>query len=390
MPCKRKATAWGMRDRQFAFVFLVLLGAGALLSCGGVGEAPQPPGSANEILYLINNQTVTTYAVDPASLTATQVEQPVTLIPNSGSMVQFDPAPDDHFVYEVWADGGSIQHLSVFKTDANGVPQIPAIQTLNADSLSEFNMHPSGRFAYMLEVTNVNYQYQAQIRLFSAGKAGGKLKESPHTQGSYGPASIWPVFLYGFSTDGSKLYDTSLEATGSVYRQRAINQSNGTLGVDTQLLSVGNEQEVAIGKVIVDQYQSDSANQGYLDIFPAKPNAAAMIHCGFAMLHFCATAKNVLLHPSGRYLFLTDPGTQQVHVALIDMKGKTISDTGSVISKTSQTPGIAFSPDGSIVYAQLASDDSVHFYQFNVSSGALTESGTPIPTTGGICPALHQ
>jgi hypothetical protein len=384
--------AWGMCNRQFAFVFLALLGAGTWLSCGSGGVPPQLSRPSGEILYLINKRMVTTYAVDPVSLVATEMEQPVTLIAAPGSLVQFDPAPDDHFVYAVWADGQSIQHLSVFRTDGYGVPRVPAIQTLNADSLSQFNMHPSGRFAYMLEVTSGNGQYQAQIRLFHVAKTEGKLKESTEIQGSYGPANYWPVFLYGFSANGGNLYDTSLAATGSVYRQRAINLSSGTLGVDTQLLIVGNEQEVAIGKVIVDQYQSDNSQyQSYLDIFPTTPNVTEpLIHCTFTMLQFCATATNVQLHPSGRYLFLTDPTTGEIHIAAIDLASKQISDTGNSIPKTWQTPGLVFSPDRKIIYAELATDKSVHFYQFDVSSGALAERGTPIPTTGGICPAFYQ
>jgi hypothetical protein len=252
-------------------------------------------------------------------------------------------------------------------------------------------MHPSGRFAYMLQVTNSNLGYQANIRLFRARPPNGILQEDPRTQGTYGPAPFFPAFLYGFSTDGKKLYDSSLTLSGSVYRERSINLRTGTLGTDAELLTVNNEEEVAIGPVIVLQYQSDTnTNQSFLDILPNAPNPRRVfIHCTAAMLSSCATATNVQLDKSGRYLFLTDPVTQSVHVAAIDLAAEKIRDTGGSMPMTSQTPGFAFSPNGTIVYAMLASDNSVHFYHFGRTTGSLTEGGTPLPLASGagICPA---
>ena len=367
---------------------LVLL-CGILLACGGSTNQDLAP-STGEILYVINNGIVTTYAIDSNSLSATMVE-PVSLIAPSASLLQLDPSPRDHFLYSVWSDGQTLQHLSVFSTDTSGTPQVPAVQVLNADSLSQFNMHPSGRFAYMLEVTNVNGGYQANIRLFRAHPPTGLLQEDPRTQGTYGPAPYFPALLYGFSSDGRKLYDSSLTLTGSVYRERAINLRTGTLGADNQLIRVNDEEEVAIGPVIVLQYQSDTkTNQSYLDILPNAPNPRRVfIHCSAAMLSSCATASNVQLDKSGRYLFLTDPVSQAVHVAAIDLVAQRIRDTGSSIPITSQTPGFAFSPRGTIVYALLASDNSVHFYHFDRTTGSLTEGGTPLPLPfgAGICPA---
>lgn len=386
-----------MRVRQFASTFGLLIGGIFLLSCGSSpNDAPPSDAPSNEILYVVSNDTVTTYSVDAKSLAATAVELPVTLIPATASLVQFDPSPDDHFVYAVWSDGQNLQHLSVFQTDSSGVPQLPAIQVLNADYLSQFNMHPSGRFAYMLEVTSSGGGYLAHIRLFHAQPGEGTLKEDPQVQGSYGPASMWPAFLYGFSTDGSKLYDTSTMTTGSVYRERLIDRETGWLGNDTEILSVASREEVVIGRLIVAQYQSDtSVKLSYTDVLPDTRNPQVLVHCTITMLRFCATASNVQLDPSSRYLFFTDPTTQAVHVGIIHAFGRSsrnIRDTGGSMPMTSQTPGFAFNPNGKIVYAMLASDGSVHFYHFGQNSGVLTEGGTPLPVAqgSGICPAQHR
>jgi hypothetical protein len=382
-----------MRIRRFALAFSLLLGGTILLSCGGGRNGFHSVTQSDQILYVISNGAITTYSIDRDSLAATAVEQSVTLIPVTASLVQFDPSPSDHFVYAVWSDGQNLQHLSVFPTDSSGVPQLPAIQVLNAASLSQFNMHPSSRFAYMLEVTSSNDGYLADIRLFHAQPDEGTLKEDPQVQGRYGPAYYWPAFLYGFSTNGSKLYDTSTITMGSVYRERPIDLKTGTLGDDTEILSVGSEEEVVLGKLIVAQYQSDnSKNLSYTDILPDAPNPQPMIHCTLAMLRFCATASNVQLDRSGHYLFFTDPATQAVHVAAINLSGRKITDTKSAMPMTSQTPGFAFSPDEKIVYALASSDGSVHFYHFDQNSGSLSEGGAPLAVApgSGICPAQHH
>jgi hypothetical protein len=380
--------------KQFGLVLSLLLGVSIWLSCGGTNFAAHPASPDGEILYIINKSTISAYSIEPDSLAATLIEQPVPLVPVTASLVQFVPSLDDRFVYSLWSDGQNVQHLSVFQTDASGVPKVPAIQVLNADSLSQFNMHPNGQFAYMLELTSSKNGYEADIRLFNVQADGGMLKENPKVQGTYGPSNIWPAFLYGFSEDGSKLYDTSMVATGAVYRERSINLTNGALGGDKQIFSASGEQDIVIGKVIVDQYRSgSSANENSLNIFPNTSNPSrAIIHCTMAMLSFCATATNVQLDSSGHYLFLTDPATQAVHVASIDLSSGKVRDTGNSIPMTSQTPGFVFSPDGSIVYAMLASDRSVHFYAFDRASGSLSEGGTPLAlaSDSGICPAQHQ
>jgi hypothetical protein len=279
----------------------------------------------------------------------------------------------------------------VFATDPYGVPQLPAIQVLDADSLSQFNMHPNGQFAYMLQVSQINNLYYAKFRLFKV-QSGGILKENTQLQGTYGPAPFWPAQLYGFSPDGSKLYYTSPVPTGSVYKQRVINKTNGTLGADNQLIALNGNEDVAIGPVIAVQYQNDlQSGQAYLDIFPNIPNPKREIHCTAAMLAYCATATNIQLDRSGKFLFLTDPATSAIHVVWMNLINNQIFDTGNSMPMTSQTPGYVFNQTGNIVYA-MQSDGNVHFFHFDPTSGSLTEGGTPlaIPQGSGICPAHYQ
>lgn len=385
-----------MTRKSYLLGFLLPFGICTLLSCGGSNNPTSPAKLSTEILYIVQNGSVTTYSIDPVSLLATPAEQAVTLTSPDASLLQFDPSPHDNFLYAVWSDAHSVQHLSVYETDASGVPQLPATQTLDADALSQFNMHPGGRFAYMLQVTSSNNQYSAKIRLFKVeaanGQLNGKLNEATSFQGAYGPAPFWPAILYGFSPDARKLYIYSRGTTGSAYLQRAINPNDGTLGVSNQLITLNGNQDVAIGAVIAVLHpNSVTPNEGYVDIFPNNPNPKRAIHCTTAMLTFCGSTSYIKLDRSGKYLFLTDPASGAIHITQINTTTHKIIDTGNSLPMTSQIPGFVFNHDGSILYV-METDGNLHLFHFDSSSGSLTEGGTPLPLAqgSGICPAHHS
>jgi 6-phosphogluconolactonase (cycloisomerase 2 family) len=386
-----------MKWHRVLSAFMPLL-CGLLVSCGTSNQSASGNSSASvsssQVLYTINDGTVTTYAVDVSALTFTPVEQPVNLITN-GSLVQFVPAPNDDFLYVLWADAASQQHLSVFATDSSGVPQTPAAQTVDAPSLYQFNISRNAHFAYMMHVDSSGNQYVSTLRLFQINPNNGKLHEYPQAQGTYGPYNIWPAALYGFSADGSKIYLSQQTSQGTFYEQRPLNASNGTVGPGLVLYQLGNgpgtgSDTLVIGQqVMIDEHVAPGM-AGYLDVFPLIPRPRHhLFRCTAAMLTTCATATNVQLSPRGKYLFLTDPPTQQIHVDRIHLTGMNVQDTGNSIPMTAQTPGFAFSPDGTLVYALLASDSSLHVYWFNSSSGQLIGGSAPLPmgNSSGFAPA---
>jgi hypothetical protein len=145
--------------------------------------ASGPPSgeTSSQVLYVIENGTVSTYSVDKNALTFTSLGPPVNLIP-TGSLVQFVPAPHDEFLYVLWSDAANQQHPSVFATDTSGIPQAPALQTVDAPSLYQFNIHRSARFAYMVQVSALNAEYTSTVRLFHVNSADGKLHEDSKLQ----------------------------------------------------------------------------------------------------------------------------------------------------------------------------------------------------------------
>src|ERR1700721_1907714 len=78
-----------MRRLRFCVAFLPLFSACILVSCQGTGsQGPTSNGPSSDLLYVIGNGTVSTYAVDNNALSFTSVGQPVNLI-QTGSFVQF-------------------------------------------------------------------------------------------------------------------------------------------------------------------------------------------------------------------------------------------------------------------------------------------------------------
>ena len=381
---------------RFAFAIALLVSSYILLSCQGTqSNVATPDEPSSQLLYVIGNGVVSTYVVD-TNLAFTSVGQPVTLI-TAGSLVQFVPAPNGDFLYVLWSDARNQQHLSVYATEASGIPQTPAVQTLDAPSLYQINIHRSARFVYMMQVSASGPEYTSEVRLFYVSPSDGKLREDPRIQGRYGPFDAWPASLYGFSADGTKIYLSRQNSQQLFYEQRSLNTKTGTVGPDVVLFQPAagplDSDTLVIGnRVMVDEHRNPEA-PGYIDVLPLVPRPRRhLFRCTASMLALCETSTNVQIDPSGKYLFLTDPSTEQVHAVWIDLNAKKVEDTGNSIPMTAETPGFAFSPDGKLVYAVLASDSSVHVYSFDSASGELTDGGStlPIASTYGFCPAVRR
>jgi len=374
-----------------------------MMACGGtepdvLTDSSSPAPNAKQILYLVSKGSVSTYSAQLSSLTLTPVSETVKLVPST-SITQFVPSPDDHFLYVLWPNSDGLQRLSVFATNSQGVPTPPALQSMNVPSLSQFNIHPSGRFAYLLQIETEPGGYVAKIRLFNVNSRTGKLSESTEIQGSYGPGLIWPAFLYGVSENGKLLFDMSTDisttTSTAIYRHRSIDLANGTLGPDMTVFRTGGQDSVVLGSKLIIDLNTTSSNpdHNYLNVYsnPAVLGAPT-IHCDDAMLAACASATNVQLDPSGKYLFLTNPEAQAVQIAHIDLSAKQVEDTENSIPMPLNTPGFAFNPGASLVYAVLNADDSLHVYGFDATSGTITAWPDPLPVAPGtgFCPAQHH
>jgi DNA-binding beta-propeller fold protein YncE len=385
--------------RRGISIVLLFLAVGLWLGCQGFSKGQTtssspayPAAPSGEILYLINNGDLSTYNVDPGTLQPSPVSSSVALFDPSASLIQFVPSPDDHFLYVLWSDSVQQEHLSTFATDAWGIPQVPPLQTVDVFSLSQLNIHPNGRFAYAMQSSTSNGLYVSKILLFPITASGAV--QNPQVKGVYGP-SLMPALLDGLSPDGSQLYLDSDNGDGPEYWERTVNGQNGTLAADVLLLQPPAQDSIVLGATLMIDYENAMNCSGSRDVnvLPNEPTPArALIQCGSTMLAACGDASNVQFDPSGKYLFLTDPEAQQVRVGMIDLSRNLIRDTGEFLPFTAETPGFAFSPDGTLVYAVLASDGNLHLYRFDPKTANLTQGpeSIPISSSAGFMPALRQ
>lgn len=378
--------------RRLSIVFVGFV-ACLLFACQGVnnGSSASTATPSNEIVYVVDNGSITTYAVDPASLQPSMLEAPVSLLPASSSLLQFVPSPNDHFLYVLWTDGSQKEHLSTFTTDGSGVPQVPAAQTLDVSSLSQLNVYPSGKFAYAMQVEGSYGPFTSIVYLFHIKSSG--MFDPGQVVGKYGPAVV-PTLLYGINPQGTEIYLGSDQQSGPEYWERSVNKRSGMLAAQVLLYQAPLQDSTSFGADLIIDYDNslNTAPPRYVTVLPNTPNPRKyLIQCGRAMLSACGEASNVQLDPSGQYLFLTDPVMQQVRVGHINLARHKIEDTGNFLPPTAQIPGFSFSPDGKFVYALLASDLSIHVFRFDSTTGTLTEGPTPIliPASAGFAPALH-
>jgi Lactonase, 7-bladed beta-propeller len=369
----------------------VAMVASALLGCQSSSISSSSAGG--EILYILEGAALTTYTINPETLEPSFTSGPVKLIPASAFLLQLVTSHNGRFLYVLWNDSQQQEHLSAFATDKSGVPQTPASQVLNVSSLSQLNIHPSGEFAYAMELKQSASGYVCTLLLFPIDPSG-MLQPPGDAQGTYGPAAL-PTLLYGISPNGTQIYLAAEANSTSQYLERTVNEPGGSLAANTFLFNPPTLDSIALGATLIIDYQSafSYSHPQYLDVLSNEPEPPQLlIHCTSTMLHSCAASTNVELDPSGKYLFMTDPSLHQVRVAAIDLSSNQVLDTGSFLPFTAQTPGFAFSPDGTLVYALLARDSSIHVYRFDHTTGSLSEGPTPIPITnsGGFTPALRS
>lgn len=359
-----------------------------------------------QILYVMQQATVLTYRIDAQSGHATLIDGPVPVsasLSQDFPVPQLVPSPDGHFLYELWYDAQNQQHISVYPTQASGAPQTPASQTIEVAPNDQLMIHPNGRFAYLSEVVPSGNgftptQEVSSIYLLDIDPDTGTLTKDANVQATYGPSAYFTNSLYGFSDDGSKLYDVQSDSfdgsANSSYGSHSVDPQTGNLGPDVPFFSTSRnwgDTEVAFiaDKFTGDYYKGSSNAPGdsWADIYPYN---APNIHCTISMLKVCDTATDVHLDPSEQYLFFTDPAMQSIRVIDVDLADARLVDTGNSIPITGN-PQLYFSSHGSLVYTIMGGEAAVHIYSFDAKSGKLTAGDTvPLPVPSRIFPAERK
>ena len=333
-----------------------------------------------DVLYAQQNSTILTYTVDPATLQATQVGQPLT-VAGVSAYVQLIPSPNDHFLYVLTAAQESEVTLSVYATNTSGVPQLPAVQTIGPESISQFTIDPNGKFAYMFQYSiNSQGEYTFEMRLFTINGATGKLTESPQVQVKFSPSYYCGPGFQGFYPNGSQL-NYSLrcaypDSSSGVFLYRDVNSTTGQLGPAVKIFVFDdNDGGTSADSFLLSPQSFNNLHllnsQTSMRIYPLAANLkASTINCTAAMLPACGQASQFWQDITGQYLVLSlYPNSEIVKV---DLSQKQITDTGSSFSDLQQP---YFSFDDLMmygVYYQPGSDSTIQIYGFNPNTGGLT------------------
>jgi hypothetical protein len=360
------------------------------------GSASQPSSSTVQVVYVVDSGNILTYNVNPQTLYATQVGTTLSL---SGTLYSLRPSPNDHFLYVITYDANLKKHLSVYPTDASGVPQTHATEVINANAIYDIQIDPQANFAYLVYAyPSGTYNTLFEIERFVVDPATGKVSqpqiEAKYTlsNGSGGISDCWLAIL-GFSAAGTKLYDEVgcgyHGGNSATYYERTLNLQTGTLGPDLQVYSWNNategyERVSFVGNLMFDFVSPNNYQQGVnsVNIYPLVPNTSkTLLQCTATMLEACGFASGAVVHPSGKYIFMTI-SQDSVQIDKIELGQKKIVDTGNYIPYQFGQ----FSPDGTMVYGIYNSTPGyyIEIFGFNAGTSAVTTNGYVISVPSGL------
>lgn len=358
---------------------VILLFASALIPL----PATAAPTVTVQVMYLENNDTITTYDVDSDTGKATQVGQPVT-IASAQYLGPITSVRNGQFIYVLWSDANRENHISGYATNAYGVPNGSPFQTFSSSRLNSFEVDPNGKFAYgLMSWTDSQGEMNSNIRLFAIDSSTGKLTESPKVQAHYGPDYYYSAALFGFNSSGSKLYDSYSfnfdHESAAVYSYHPVDPQTGTLKPDVTIFKTSDYDSgdnVTISDKLLAQTFA-SCCDAWVNVYnnpPKYQNGQYMplIHCTSSMLSQCATAQLSILDPSSKNLFMPPLNNGDTAVAHIDL-------TASMLTQTATIPGwvqVIFSSYPGLLYAAnwgYQTNSTITSYRFDPNTGTLTQ-----------------
>lgn len=352
--------------------------------------ASSAPSTPVQVVYVVDGSTLTTYNVDPQTLQATTVG---TLTLPQSTYPGVVTSPNGRFLYySAYLNYSQQDHeIYVYDTNASGVPGQNPVQQLKAAHLSELVVNPSGKFLYRISVGPTSQQFTTPYAVVrnsinpQNGKLSAPITEATYTLDSNVSGNDCYLSVLGFNAAGTTMYDgifcSGPHGSGSTtYNQRTVDLQTGALGPDQQDYSysyyAGSENASVhfAGNLMFAfvSYSNQGPNANLVDVYQLPNVSTPQIDCTTSMLAVCGDFIFGLAHPSGKYVFLTDP-TSVTDIGAVNLSTQQITQTGSIPYEIQQ-----FSPDGTIAYAvnDVKGALDVEIYGFNVGTGAVTQGGT--------------
>jgi hypothetical protein len=348
------------------------------------------PSSAVQVVYVVDGSTLTTYNVDPQTLQATAVG---TLTLPESTYPDVVTSPNGRFLYySAYLSSSQQDHeIYVYDTNASGEPSPNPVQQLKAAHLSELVVDPSGKFLYRIAVGATSPQlttpYAIVRNLINVenGKLSSPITEATYTLDSNVTGNDCYLWVLGFNSAGTTMYDgifcSGPHGSGSTtYNQRSVDLETGALGPDQQDYSysyyAGSENASVqfAGNLMFAfvSYYNQGPNANLVDVYQLPNVTTPQINCTTSMLAVCGDFIFGLAHPSGKYVFLTDP-TNVTDIGAVNLSTQQITQTSSIPYEVQQ-----FSPNGTIAYGvnDVNGALDIEIYGFNVGTGDVRQGGT--------------
>lgn len=376
-------------SRWFSLCLLALMCSfAAAQNLTEASDSGLPSSTPVQVVYVINNSTLSTYDVNAQTLQATQVG--TSTLPQSlyGGIAT---SPNGKFLYYTQFSGNPQQeNLYVYQTNGSGVPNSTPVQTLTATGLQGFVFDPKSNFVYASfegpqgsETTP--YAIERYMMDPATGKLSQRVVEAKYSLESSEGGLFCSLGIMNVNPAGTELYDqipcSNPYGEQATYNERAINTTTGALGPDVQIYSWNNDetqtsQSISFVKTLMFDFFQDleESDANTANIYPIQPNETTpVISCGTEQYSPCGDFISTRVHPSAQYVFLTDP-TSTTYIGQVKLSSRQIVPDSSSIPYEVQ----AFSPDGTIAYGANDVNGAldIEIYGFNVATGAVTQGGT--------------
>jgi len=346
-----------------------------------------------QVLYVADATNLYTYDIDPQTFQPSLMGTiPLPKLQLNGLAA----SSDGRFLYVMASDPypATDNRIYVYDTTGYGVPGMP-LQSLPATNEGSMFVDPADDFLYAVNMGTLATKNQTlpwSIYRYEVNATDGKLTHLVNAATYYLPAqgtNYCGLSIMGMNPKATEIYDYESCGThggsNGFYHERTVNPQTGALGAPQQIFSYSvstfplpDSVQIVKGLIFAFAYPVPIPNEpyNYLQVYQVttNPNAKPLIDCTSTMLAACGLDIGVA-HPSGKYVFYTNPQDYTTEVDAVDLSSKQIVSTGTMFSTPS--PGfLEFSPNGSVVYSWDRSTGAISVFGFDASTAAITTGGS--------------
>jgi hypothetical protein len=308
------------------------------------------------------------------------------------SFVRISRVPTAPFLYVLGFTNSGQEFIWTYKLNAAGVPVGKPIQTLSVKpALTQFVMHPNGKFAYAMfswvaiDPNTGKNGFFADIILFTIDPKTGLLTNTKKVVVNTAVNDSYQTSVLELNAKGTEIYTEMVPTTSSgptsgpvYYLHGSVSALNGT--VSTPMVFWGDptgDGTSGIGDLFIARSEPDSGFSGHpvINVYTNTNNPTLAVHCDISMLAVCAdNISHLLFDPTGKYLLFNHTvfTTTDVPILYVNASSKQLVASGATIPGS---PYITrFSPSGILLYA--AEDSGIFVYVFNPHTGLLTAKST--------------